>query len=69
MHWQAALELMEKRGTNPEQRARLLKGLGRCSFEIDPIKSVNYRESAIALYEGIGSLEKAAHLRITLGRS
>ena len=69
VHLAAALELMEQFGSEPRRRADLLGLLGRVAFEIDPAKSVNYRESAIVLYDSTGCYDEAAHIRVTLGRS
>jgi tetratricopeptide (TPR) repeat protein len=69
VHWQAALELMEEQGSDARRRAELLESLGRVAFEIDQVKSVQYRESAIALYESIGCLEEAALIHMRLGTS
>ena len=69
VHWQAALELMEEQGSDARRRAELLSLLGDVAFEIDQAKSVQYRESAIALYERNGWFDKAALIHIRLGNS
>ena len=68
VHWQAALELVERHGSDPQWRAELLRWLGGVAFEIDHARSVQYLEPAIALYESIGGFEQAALIRINLGK-
>ena len=69
VHWQAALELMEERCADARRRAELLGLLRGVAFGIDQAKSVQYGESAIALFESIGCLEEAAVIHVQLGRS
>ena len=53
MHWQAALDLMERHALDTLRRADLLQGLARVAFEVDRAMSLRYGESAIALYESL----------------
>ncbi len=66
-HWEAALELVKRHGSNPQWRAELLRGLGGVAFETDHARAIQYLEPAIALYESIGGFEQAALIRINLG--
>jgi len=59
VHWEVALQLMKENGWDPRRRAELLGSLGNTAFEIDHAKSVQYYESAIALYEGNGDVRLA----------
>ena len=68
MQLQAAIELLEQHGADARQRADLLYFLAGPASKIDLARSIEYCESAVALYEGIGCFEKAAHLHIGLGQ-
>ena len=67
MHWQTALDLMERHVSDPLQRADLLQALARVAFEVDRALSLRYGESAIALYKSLGRSDKAAQIHIQLG--
>jgi tetratricopeptide (TPR) repeat protein len=67
LHWQAALDLMERHASDTLQRADLLQALARVAFEVDRAASLRYGESAIALYESLGRIDKAAQIHIQLG--
>ena len=67
VHLQAALELMERSGADVLSRAELLNFLSQVAFEVDRAASLNFGESAIALYDFIGRPDLAAVLHIILG--
>jgi tetratricopeptide (TPR) repeat protein len=67
MHQQAALDLMELHGSNALRRADLLVLLGKYAFEVDRATSLRHFQSALALYESLGSLDKATQVHIQLG--
>ena len=69
MHAKAVLEMMEEQGAGAQQRAYVLGLLGDLAFSVDRGNSVKYRDSAIALYESVGSFDKAAVIRVRQGRS
>ena len=67
MHQQAALDLMELHGSDALRRADLLVLLGKYAFEVDRATSLRHFQSALALYESLGSLDKATQVHIQLG--
>jgi predicted ATPase len=65
--WRAALELREKHGATPEQRAQILYPL--CvvvSGTIDRNQGIEYGEEAVQIYEKLGQMERAAGIRAQL---
>ncbi len=67
MHWENALELMSEHRSDWRRRADLLNRLHAVAYDIDQVKSVEYAESAIALYENLGCFSEAADLYHRVG--
>ncbi|MCH8256767.1 MAG: hypothetical protein IIA75_02525, partial [Proteobacteria bacterium] len=55
LHWQAALELMEEQGSEPERRARLLERLGDLMYatELNTERGIDCLEQALRIYEDL----------------
>jgi DNA-binding CsgD family transcriptional regulator len=68
--WQAAVELLEETGAEPERRADLLVRLGDLIFasEWGAQRGPEYLEAALALYAGFGQVRQAAEVQVRLGR-
>ncbi len=67
LHWQTALDLMEKNGAPAQRRAELLVELGDAAATADRPRSVEYLEAALRLYEGLGMMVNAAEVHTRLG--
>jgi tetratricopeptide (TPR) repeat protein len=70
-HWQAALELLEVRGAEPADQARLLERLGDAMFATgtDWEHGIEQLERAVAIHEGAGDRYRAAKLRSRIARN
>jgi class 3 adenylate cyclase len=71
-HYEAALELLQERSAPPDQRARLLVGLGDLLYVLgtagtDQAKGLEYLERALALYEELGDEQRAAQVHSRIG--
>jgi class 3 adenylate cyclase/tetratricopeptide (TPR) repeat protein len=68
-HWQAALEIMEERGTPPLERAELLERLGDLIYVTgaEPERGIGYIDQARKVYEAEGQTERAAQMRSRIG--
>jgi tetratricopeptide (TPR) repeat protein len=63
----AALEVREKHGGTPEQRAQILYPLCLVlSGVIDRTQGIDYGEEAVRIYEDLGQMERAAGIRAEL---
>jgi class 3 adenylate cyclase/tetratricopeptide (TPR) repeat protein len=69
-HWQGALEVMEEEETAPERRAALLERLADVLYvaDLDRTTGLTHLERALVLYEQAGQRERAAEVRVRLGR-
>jgi tetratricopeptide (TPR) repeat protein len=67
-HWQAALELMEERGSEPDQRADLLSRLAALLYVtgLDVVRAIEHTETALRLYKELGEEERAAGIQSRL---
>jgi tetratricopeptide (TPR) repeat protein len=70
-HWQAALELLEVRGAEPADQARLLERLGDAMFATgtDWEHGIEQLERAVEIYEGAGDRYRGAKLRSRIARN
>jgi DNA-binding SARP family transcriptional activator/tetratricopeptide (TPR) repeat protein len=67
-HWAGALALMERAGTEPAERARLLEALAVvCAVLGDLARQIGYLERALGLYAELGDGERAAQVHSRLG--
>jgi eukaryotic-like serine/threonine-protein kinase len=71
-HYEAALELLQERSAPPDQRARLLVGLGDLLYVLgtagtEQAKGLEYLERALALYEELGDEQRAAQVHSRIG--
>ena len=67
-HWAGALALMERAGTEPAERARLLEALAVvCAVLGDLARQIGYLERALGLYVELGDDERAAQVHSRLG--
>src|SRR5262249_40705225 len=62
--WQAALDLLVRRGSRPERRAEIHERLGDllCQSDLDPGAGIEHLEDARRLLEGAGQTAMAAQL-------
>jgi tetratricopeptide (TPR) repeat protein len=67
IHWQAALEILEKCGRTDAQKADLCLRLGRLMGTIDRAKGIEYLERALTLYEKLGHGIMIAQAHTSLG--
>jgi transcriptional regulator with XRE-family HTH domain len=68
-HWEAALELMEEEGTDPEVRGRHLERLAEVMANLGwdyYAKQIAYLERALELYRGLGAAERMARMHIEI---
>jgi tetratricopeptide (TPR) repeat protein len=70
-HWQAALELLDVRGAEPADQARLLERLGDAMFATgtDWEQGIEQLERAVAIHEGSGDRYRGAKLRSRIARN
>lgn len=69
VHLEAAREMMDEYGAEPEQEAFLLQTLGGLMYVagINLSKGIDYLEKALALYKQIGQDERAAQIQSRIG--
>jgi class 3 adenylate cyclase/tetratricopeptide (TPR) repeat protein len=70
-HWQAALELLDVRGAEPAEQARLVEQLGDAMFATgrDWEEGIDQLERAVVMYEDAGDEYRAAKLRSRIARN
>jgi tetratricopeptide (TPR) repeat protein len=70
-HWQAALELLDVRGAEPADQARLLERLGDAMFATgtDWEQGIEQLERAVAIHEAAGDRYRGAKLRSRIARN
>ena len=69
-HWAGALELMDRAGAPPAERARLLVALAViCAVTGDLARQIRYLERALELYSELGDDEQAARTHSRLGQA
>ena len=67
-HWAGALALMERDGTGPAERARLLVALAVvCAVVGDLAREIDYLERALGIYVALGDDEQGAKVHSRLG--
>jgi len=69
LQWQAALELAERQEHTEERRARLCLRLGEVMTSIDSVKSLDYTENALKLYEALHRPKMAARAHWYAGKT
>jgi len=68
LHWNGALALMERAGTDPAVRARLEVALGQLTAVTGDLASqIAHLERALALYAALGDEERVAQVHSRLG--
>ncbi|MFY9614502.1 MAG: AAA family ATPase [Candidatus Dormiibacterota bacterium] len=71
VHLEAALELMDEKGSDPALRAAVLLRMGDLMqvTGIDLVKGVDYLTEALRIYEELGDAERQAQAHSRLGRN
>jgi class 3 adenylate cyclase len=69
-HWEAAVEIMQEAGIDPERRARLQERLGDAMWSsgADSQRGISHLETALATYEELHDERHAAQIHSRLGR-